>query len=297
MVQPWQTGTVIRIENATPSTRRFWISMNSGEPFHFLPGQFVTLDLPIHEKPAKRWRSYSIASWPDGTPVIELVIVQLEGGVGTKYLFEEITVGSELVLRGPQGSFTLPESLEKDIFLICTGTGIAPFRAMANHVLNHNLPHKDIYLIFGCRRLGDALYQKEMEDLEENLPGFHYLPVFSREIPENLNHLIRTGYVHAVYEEICNKKNVTTNSSVPSLLSREGEKSDEPSTINYQPSIENDQRPTANGQLSTIHYPLSTILHPASFYLCGWKVMIDEAKSRITAMGYDRKAIHLELYG
>ena len=255
MAQPWQSGKVIRIENATAFTRRFWIELVSGEPFHFQPGQFVTLDLPIHEKPSKRWRSYSIASWPDGSPVIELVIVLLEGGAGTKYLFEEVQVGSELILRGPLGSFTLPAPIEKDLFLVCTGTGIAPFRAMVNHILNHNLPHQEIYLIFGCRRLGDALYQKEMEELEQNLPGFQYLPVFSREIPENHKHLIRTGYVHAVFEEICKKK------------------------------------------MSLVPAGSESLVYPASFYLCGWKVMIDEAKKRIVDLGYDRKAIHLELYG
>jgi ferredoxin-NADP reductase len=255
MLQPWQTGKVIRIENATDFTRRYWIELVSGEPFHFEPGQFVTLDLPIHEKPSKRWRSYSIASWPDGSPVMELVIVLLDGGAGTKYLFEEIQVGSELTLRGPQGSFTLPTIIEKDLFLVCTGTGIAPFRAMANHILNHNLPHQDIYLIFGCRRLGDALYQKEMEELEQNLAGFQYLPVFSREVPENREHLIRTGYVHAVFEEICKKKR------------------------------------------SLVVPGSDALIYPASFYLCGWKVMIDEAKKRITDLGYDRKSIHLELYG
>jgi CDP-4-dehydro-6-deoxyglucose reductase len=36
---------------------------------------------------------------------------------------------------------------------------------------------------------------------------------------------------------------------------------------------------------------------PANFYLCGWKNMIDEAKLRIQALGYDRKSIHQELYG
>jgi ferredoxin-NADP reductase len=255
MLQPWQTGKVIRIENATAATRRYWIELVSGQPFHFEPGQFVTLDLPIHEKPSKRWRSYSIASWPDGSPVFELVIVLLEGGVGTKYLFEEIQVGSELTLRGPQGSFTLPAPLEKDLFLVCTGTGVAPFRAMVHHILNHNLPHREIFLIFGCRRLGDALYQKELEDLEQKLTGFRYLPVFSREIPENREHLIRTGYVHAVFEELCKKK---TNSD-PSVS---------PATV-----------------------------YPANFYLCGWKIMIDEARKRITDLGYDRKSIHLELYG
>jgi ferredoxin-NADP reductase len=255
MIQPWQTGKIIRIENATALTRRFWIELVSGQAFHFEPGQFVTLDLPIHEKPSRRWRSYSIASWPDGSAVFELVIVLLEGGAGTKYLFEEVGIGSEITLRGPQGSFTLPAPVEKDLFLICTGTGIAPFRSMVNHILNHNLAHRDIFLIFGCRRLGDALYQKEMEELEIKLTGFQYLPVFSREVPENREHLIRTGYVHAVFEEICKMKRKTESMGA------------------------------------------EFIIHPASFYLCGWKVMIDEAKKRIVDLGYDRKAIHLELYG
>ncbi|WP_431213315.1 hypothetical protein ACQ86N_48310 [Puia sp. P3] len=74
-------------------------------------------------------------------------------------------MGSELTLRGPQGIFTLPEVIEKDLFFICTGTGVAPFRAMSHHILNHNIPHRDIYLIFGCRNFCDCLYQKELADL------------------------------------------------------------------------------------------------------------------------------------
>ena len=38
-------------------------------------------------------------------------------------------------------------------------------------------------------------------------------------------------------------------------------------------------------------------LPSSKFYLCGWKNMIDEAKQRIVQLGYDRKAIHQELYG
>src|SRR6201992_2584102 len=130
MLQPWQTGKVIRIEQEAAATRRFWIQIPEVASFDFEPGQFVTLDLPIHERPNKRWRSYSIASWPDESNVFELVIVWLEGGPGTTYLFNEVSVGSELTLRGPQGVFILPENIDRDIFLICTGTGIAPFRSM-----------------------------------------------------------------------------------------------------------------------------------------------------------------------
>src|ERR1700761_6075541 len=197
MLQPWQTGTVIRIEQEAPQTRRFWIQLPDLVSFDFEPGQFVTLDLPIHEKPNKRWRSYSIASWPDGTNTIELVIVFLEGGAGTTYLFNEVTVGSQLTLRGPQGVFTLPDPIEKDLYLICTGTGVAPFRSMTHHILDNNIAHREIYLIFGCRQFCDCLYRKELTTLAEKIPGFHYIPTFSREKADPSGSSIRTGYVHA----------------------------------------------------------------------------------------------------
>jgi ferredoxin-NADP reductase len=243
MPQPWRTSTVIRIEQEAAQTRRFWIQIPDVASFEFQPGQFVTLDLPIHEKPARRWRSYSIASWPDGTNVIELVIVLLEGGAGTNYLFNEVKEGSQLTLRGPQGVFTLPEPIEKDLFLICTGTGVAPFRSMTHYIMQHNVPHRDIHLIFGCRKFEDCLYRKELTELAEQLPRFHYIPTFSRETAGADGPIVRTGYVHPVYEELCH--------GTP----------------------------------------------PANFFLCGWKNMIDEAKQRILALGYDRKAIHQELYG
>lgn len=242
MLLPWRTGKVIRIEDATPFTRRFWIEVPELEVFDFKPGQFVTLDLPIHEKKNKRWRSYSIASWPDGSNVFELIIVQLPGGIGTAYLFDEVKVDSELLFRGAQGVFTLPETIEKDLFFICTGTGIAPFRSMVQYIYQNNIPHKNLYLIFGCRMKSDFLYADELLELQEKLPSFKYLPTCSRETGDDP--ALRKGYVHAIYEEIINSL-----------------------------------KPEAN------------------FYLCGWKNMVDEAKQKIIALGYDKKDIHLELYG
>jgi len=83
----WQTGKVIEIIDETPNTRRFFIETPSKENFIFLPGQFVTLDLPIHEKKSKRLRSYSIASPPNESNIFELVIVLVEEGAGTNYLY------------------------------------------------------------------------------------------------------------------------------------------------------------------------------------------------------------------
>ncbi|MCW3108759.1 MAG: hypothetical protein JWQ09_3265, partial [Segetibacter sp.] len=204
MLEPWRTGIVIKIQEETPFTRRFWIQIPELETFNFTPGQFVTLDLPIHEKKNKRWRSYSIASSPDGTNVIELVIVFLEGGAGTTYIFNEVKEGSELSLRGPQGVFVLPQTLDKDIFLICTGTGVAPYRSMLQHINRYKISHKNIYLVFGTRLFKDCLYHDELKELENELESYFYLPTFSREPEENKD--IRRGYVHSVYEEIVSNK-------------------------------------------------------------------------------------------
>jgi ferredoxin-NADP reductase len=180
-LQPWRKGKVIDIIQETHNTRRFYIEIPELDQFDFEPGQFITFDLPIHEKPNKRVRSYSIASWPNGTNVLELVIVLLEGGLGTTYLFTKVDVGSELTLRGPQGVFTLDDDiLKKEILMICTGTGIAPFRSMVHHIKNHNIPHNKIYLLYGTRTQKDLLYYDEFKNFE--LEGFQYIPTLSREL-------------------------------------------------------------------------------------------------------------------
>jgi CDP-4-dehydro-6-deoxyglucose reductase len=171
------------------------------ETFDFEAGQFVTFDLPIHEKVNKRVRSYSIASWPNETNEFELVIVLMEGGLGTKYLFNEVNVGSELTFRGPQGVFTLPDPIEKDLFFVCTGTGIAPFRSMLYYISQHNVPHQNIYLIFGTRTKANLLYYDEMRELTQMVENFHYIPTLSREEWEG-----KTGYVHQIYEELAKER-------------------------------------------------------------------------------------------
>ena len=198
----WRTGKVIRIENETATTKRYWIEVPELTSFDFIPGQFVTLDLPIHEKANKRWRSYSIASWPDSTNVFELVIVLDKIGAGTNYIFDEVKVGTELTFRGAQGVFTLKQPIDKDLFLICTGTGIAPFRSMVHHIKNTNIPHKNITLVFGSRTKDTLLYYEEMKKLDASVEGFTYIPILSRESWEG-----HTGYVHQVYEGLCKDKN------------------------------------------------------------------------------------------
>ncbi len=196
----WYESSVVRIQEATPTVRRFWLRTADGQRPPFRPGQFITFDLPIGEKRLQRWRSYSIANAPEDAPYeeIELCIVRAPNGLATRYFFEEVRVGTTLRWKGPEGTFCLPEYLDdKDLVLVCTGTGVAPFRSMLRHVQHTQRPHRNIHLIFGTRTEADILYRDEFEALTRTMPGFRYDVALSRQ-PDWPGY---RGYVHQVYLE------------------------------------------------------------------------------------------------
>jgi len=240
MAYQFYTAEVTNIMDESHNTKRFFFRIPEMQSFNYGAGQFVMLDLPIDSK--IKTRSYSIASAPNGSNELELLISLNEEGLGTPYLFNTIKVGSKLPLSQPAGKFMQPPytSIDTDICMICTGTGIAPFRAFLHDVRNRNIPHGNMHLIFGSRFEKDLLYRKEMEELMKLIPGFTYTTVLSRE--QDSSYTGEKGYVHSIYEKLYATKK------------------------------------------------------PAMFYLCGWKVMIKEARDKLQAMGYDKKMIKFELY-
>jgi ferredoxin-NADP reductase len=191
----WYETPILRTRELAPNVRQFWIE-NPGILFN--AGQFITLDLPIGEKRLQRWRSYSIASAPSDTGnEIELCIVRSSEGLGTQYLFEEAKEGTILRWKGPDGGFVLPNDLQaRDLVLICTGTGLAPFRSMVREIKNLGVAYRSIHLIFGCRTEADILYRTEMEALAKEMPHFHYDVALSRQNDWQGY----KGYVHPIYQ-------------------------------------------------------------------------------------------------
>lgn len=196
MPATWYDSIVTRIEPAAPNVRRFFVEVEGLEKIDFKAGQFVTMDLPIGEKRMQRWRSYSIANAPDGANALEFCIVRSAEGAGTRYLFEQIEPGSVLRWKGPEGGFVLPSEINKDLVLICTGTGVAPFRSMIRDLQHSGRPHRNLHLIFGARRCEDILYYDEWMELARTLPGFRFDVALSREA----DWADYKGYVHQIYQ-------------------------------------------------------------------------------------------------
>jgi ferredoxin-NADP reductase len=192
----WYDAHVSKIINLATNTRQITlhIALDEGEKFDFLPGQFITLDLPIGEKRLQRWRSYSIVSAPSTSNTIDLCIVLNPTGLGTPYLFG-LGVGDEVKFKGPDGGFVLPSQLDQEWIMICTGTGIAPFKSMIDYVVQHNIDYKKIHLILGTRYQSQILYEAELKALAEQDQRFIYDIALSREAIEGYHH----GYVHDIY--------------------------------------------------------------------------------------------------
>jgi len=186
---------LINIIKETATTNRFYFKPES-KPF-FQPGQFISLDLPIDEKPSRRIRHYSIANSPS-QDTYELIIVKKPGGKGTDYLWKS-PIGTEVNFDGPSGIMVMGENTKKNYIFICTGTGISPFKSMLEYIRENNIETGDIHLVFGTRDKNNILYYNEMIQLEKDLPQLKYHIILSREPWEN-----KQGYVHSIYESIIN---------------------------------------------------------------------------------------------
>ncbi len=192
----WNPTYITRIQDRSPTVKSFWLKLPHHERIEYEPGQFITLELPVAERRRDGWRSYSIAAAPNDTNEVELCIVKLPGGKGSTWLFERAGIGTEIKAKDPGGVFTLPSKpLTNDVVMVCTGTGVAPFRAMLQDRLGDE--SAKFHLIFGCRTERDVLYREEFERMEREHDNFTYTVALSREERPGRVH----GYVHQVYEQ------------------------------------------------------------------------------------------------
>jgi ferredoxin--NADP+ reductase len=144
----------------------------------FQAGQFLQLGLPIDQEHLHR--PYSVAS-PSGRE-IEFFIVRVEQGALTPRL-DQLALGDRIdVSKRAAGGFTLEKVADaKSLWLVGTGTGIAPYRAM---LLESNIWRRfeKIVLVHGVRFQRDLAYVPEWLQMERDRGGqFRFLPVISRE--------------------------------------------------------------------------------------------------------------------
>ncbi len=156
----------------------FTLTVNAPAVSAFEPGQF--LQLAVSDGEHRINRPYSVAS-PHGEN-LEFFIVLVEDGQLTPKLWD-LAIGDSLeVAQRAAGSFTLKKSPPADVlWLVSTGTGLAPYVAM----LRTSEPwenYQKICVVHGARHRDDLAYTKELLAYEQQHPGrFRLIQALTRE--------------------------------------------------------------------------------------------------------------------
>jgi CDP-4-dehydro-6-deoxyglucose reductase, E3 len=167
-------ATVLEFHDIAPEVRHFVFEVPEVEQLHFKPGQFVSFRETIGDKMITR--PYSIVSLPDGNR-FELCLNLVHEGIFTPHLFA-MRPGDSIEMAPPLGFFTVRDPSKEALF-VATGTGIAPFRAMAPDYLSH--PHsKQLTLLFGVRNEHTIYYRGDFEILATRYTNFRFWPTLSR---------------------------------------------------------------------------------------------------------------------
>lgn len=148
------------------------LRLPAAEEFSFQSGQYIDILLE-----GGRRRSFSIASPPQGSHLLELHVRHVPGGEFTDALFAHPDQQKLLSIEGPLGQFVYRESAAP-MLLIGGGTGLAPLMSIIRHVIANGLK-RTMTLYWGCRAEADLYAHEQIETLARDYGALRYIPVLS----------------------------------------------------------------------------------------------------------------------
>ena len=179
---------IARLRKLAPDVMQVFLRLPAVERLDFAPGQY--LDILIE---GGRRRSFSIASPPHDSELIELHVRHVPGGSFTRRLFGALTDGALLKIEGPLGQFVYREGT-RPALLIAGGTGFAPLKSMLRHALEGG-SHRRFLLYWGARTPIDLYEEPLVLDWTRRHSQLTFVPVLSEaDAPHGGSR--RAGWVH-----------------------------------------------------------------------------------------------------
>lgn len=164
---------VLSVQHWNESLFSFTTTRDPG--LRFENGHFVMIGLEVEGKPVLR--AYSVVS-PNYEEHLEFLSIKVQDGPLTSRL-QHLKAGDEvLVSRKATGTLVIHDLRPgKHLFLLGTGTGLAPFMSIIRDPETYERFEK-VILVHGVRYRSELAYQHY---LEQELPEHEYLGDFARE--------------------------------------------------------------------------------------------------------------------
>lgn len=155
--------TTTEIHTWTPSLFTFRTTRHRG--YRFIPGQFARLGVKSGDEVV--WRPYSICS-ADYDEFLEFYSIVVPGGQFTSKL-SQLQVGDEILVERRNYGFLTTDRFEcgRDLWMLATGTGLAPFISILYDPRTWE-QYENLILVHSVRHKEELAYQEAIRAFREN---------------------------------------------------------------------------------------------------------------------------------
>lgn len=150
----------------------------TGAMLDFKPGQFAFVEVQGKTEGGQAWNEphpFTISSAP-GENQLRFTMKVL--GDWTRKVREELSPGTDVLVRGPYGRFDTTAGGQKQIWL-AGGIGLTPFLSSLR-AMEPGDP-RQIHLVYAAREERDAIFLDELRARANELPNVTLVPLFSDE--------------------------------------------------------------------------------------------------------------------
>ncbi|MTH98896.1 hybrid-cluster NAD(P)-dependent oxidoreductase [Roseibium sp. RKSG952] len=151
-----------------PNVATFCFQAPSGALFDYLPGQFLTLELPVSGGPL--YRTYTISSSPSRPTSISVTVKAQEGSLGTRWMLDHLQPGMRIKALGPAGVFSHHVHPSDKYLFISAGSGITPMMSMVTYMFDQG-SEPDAVLINCATRPSEIIFRDRLEHMASRVPG------------------------------------------------------------------------------------------------------------------------------
>lgn len=172
------TTRIAAIEPMTRDIVSLRLTMTEPAAYDFKPGQYADLTIPGTDES----RSFSMATTQSTPGEVEFLIKKYPGGRFSALLDGDLSVGDELMMTGPYGSFTLKDGHVLPVVCIGGGAGMAPILSLLRH-LNETESTRPVRFYYGARTADDLFYVEQIMALGQGLRDFEFVACLSESMP------------------------------------------------------------------------------------------------------------------
>jgi ferredoxin-NADP reductase len=180
-------STLLGLTDVAEGTMAF--QFEKPNDFQFKAGQSVPLTLTSSEPLNRITHTLSIARSPYDE---ELVVTTRMRDTAFKKAISRLPIGSQVMIEGPTGSFSLHNNTARPAVFLAGGIGTATFLSMLSYAADEKLCHP-IFLFYANRYLRDAAFIDAF--WERANPRFRFVPTLTRTDEDSAVWKREVGYI------------------------------------------------------------------------------------------------------